>query len=56
MHIGKQSGTYCPFKEIVHFLLLFSQTEALFFPFSEAAFFSAQRFDLFWRLEQSCST
>lgn len=38
MHIGKQSGTYCPFKEIIHFLLLFSQTEALFFPFSEAAF------------------
>lgn len=29
---------YCPFKEIMHFLLLFSQTEALFFPFSEAAF------------------
>lgn len=38
MHIGKQSGTYCPFKEIRRFLLLFGQTEALFFPFSEAAF------------------
>lgn len=42
MHIGKWRGKHSSFKEIMHFLLLFSQTETSFFLFAEAAFQSSE--------------